>query len=475
MEDPALNQDHPEGGPSKHKHTPQPAKEGVSTAATPHSHPEGSGTALEGDALLIGVIIWRYKEGLSILGSRCPWIHLHQQTLKRVHILNLNVIELSQYKYTNVPVAEEYMTNLTSHELAEAIRLYRDEQARAQIEYEQDDEQEESGDSQQSRRSVFDRIGAKEKKNKKKPSRKETEATRKKKLEEMREQIRREEEAKLELKIQKMMQLEKEMLLAKTKGKRTRRDPTPEIISDDEEEGQKDLKDMIYELQRKMEKDSGMEVGETLTPFIHSLETIPRQKNLKHHNFDSFDGLGDPEEHLNYFEQIAQIYYYNNLTKSRFFASTLKGGVQRWFSRIPSRSIHSWKEFRGAFFGRFGANKTHEMHMCHLETIRQYDNESLSAYMRRNLDPEHNERYIVELINKEPQSLAVAYSMAARFIKETDVLQAMRMTRNGGSRNKTSDARPKGGYHQEKKFKQKPTSTADQCRAKHSNISKTGS
>ncbi|XP_074337356.1 uncharacterized protein LOC141674548 [Apium graveolens] len=116
------------------------------------------------------------------------------------------------------------------------------------------------------------------------------------------------------------------------------------------------------------------------------------------------------------------------------------------------------------------------MHMCHLETICQYDNEALSTYMRRfqeainkvsniderealsifrrNLDPEHNERYIVELINKEPQSLAAAYSMAARFIKETDVLQAMRMTRNGGSRNKTSDDRPKGGYHQEKKFKQ---------------------
>ncbi|KAL8135128.1 hypothetical protein AgCh_009963 [Apium graveolens] len=65
--------------------------------------------------------------------------------------------------------------------------LYRDEQARAQIEYEQEDDQEESGDSQQSRRSVFDQIGAKAKKNQKDPSKKETEATRKKKLVEMRE------------------------------------------------------------------------------------------------------------------------------------------------------------------------------------------------------------------------------------------------------------------------------------------------
>ncbi|XP_074355999.1 uncharacterized protein LOC141695669 [Apium graveolens] len=279
------------------------------------------------------------------------------------------------------------------------------------------------------------------------------------------------------------MQLEEEKLLAKSRTKRTRRDPTPELISDDEnEEKKKDLKDMIYELQRKMDRDSGMEFGKTLTPFSHSLEPIPRQRDLKHYNFDSFDGLGDPEEHLNYFEKITKIYYYNDLTKFRFFESTLKGGARRWFSRIPSRSIHSWKEFRAAFLGRFRANKTHEMHMCHLETIRQHENESLSSYMRhfqeainkilnldelealsifkRNLDPEHNERYIVELINKEPQSLAAAYSMAARFIKKTDVLQTMRMTRNGGSSSKNPDDRPRGGYHQDKKKPAEPRKTS---------------
>ena len=58
------------------------------------------------------------------------------------------------------------------------------------------------------------------------------------------------------------------------------------------------------------------------------------------------------------------------------------------------------------------------------------EREALSIF-RRNLDPGQNERYILELINKEPQSLAAAYAMAARFIKESDVLQAMRMTRQG--------------------------------------------
>lgn len=83
-----------------------------------------------------------------------------------------------------------------------------------------------------------------------------------------------------------------------------------------------------------------MKVGAAATPFVRSLESIPRAEGLKHFNFDSFDGLGDPEEHLNYFEkisniyyyndrtkceQISNIYYYNDRTKCRFFASTLKG------------------------------------------------------------------------------------------------------------------------------------------------------
>ncbi|KAL8135211.1 hypothetical protein AgCh_010032 [Apium graveolens] len=143
--------------------------------------------------------------GVSILGSRCPWIHLHQQALERVHLFNLDVrslIELNQYKYTNVSVAEEHMANLTSDELAEAIRLYRQEQTRLQEEAELEEESEESGDSQQSKRSVFDRIGAKGKKNKKdQGNKKEAEAAKQRKLEKVQEQIRKEEEAKLELKI----------------------------------------------------------------------------------------------------------------------------------------------------------------------------------------------------------------------------------------------------------------------------------
>nr|XP_017250520.1 PREDICTED: uncharacterized protein LOC108221132 [Daucus carota subsp. sativus] len=88
-----------------------------------------------------------------------------------------------------------------------------------------------------------------------------------------------------------------------------------------------------------------------------------------------------------------------------------------------------------------------------INKISNLDEREALSIFRRNLDPEQNERYVVELINKEPQSLAAAYAMAAKFIKETDVLQAMRMTRQGSSRGKQVEDRPRKEYHQDKKFK----------------------
>ncbi|XP_074355825.1 limonoid 7-O-acetyltransferse-like [Apium graveolens] len=49
--------------------------------------------------------------------------------------------------------------------------------------------------------------------------------------------------------------------------------------------------------------------------------------------------------------------------------------------------------------------------------------------------------------------MVAAYAMVSRFIEETDVLQAIRMTRNMRSGSENFDDPPKGGYYQDKKFK----------------------
>lgn len=91
-----------------------------------------------------------------------------------------------------------------------------------------------------------------------------------------------------------------------------------------------DLRRMVQDLKRKV--DGTIDIEDTLTPFSLRLEASPKHKHLKHYNFDSFDDIRNPEEHINYFEQITSIYNYTDLTKFRFFASTLKAGAPKWFS-----------------------------------------------------------------------------------------------------------------------------------------------
>ncbi|KAL8121557.1 hypothetical protein AgCh_018337 [Apium graveolens] len=142
------------------------------------------------------------------------------------------------------------------------------------------------------------------------------------------DRIRKEEGAKAKYNIEKRIQEEEAKLKKKARRVHVSSDSEPK-----KESKQEQMVRALRDLKRKVEGD--MEVGAAATPFTRKLESTPREPDLKHFNFDSFDELADPEEHLNYFEQISNIYDYNDLTRCRFFASTLKGGAQKWFSRIP--------------------------------------------------------------------------------------------------------------------------------------------
>ena len=155
--------------------------------------------------------------------------------------------------------------HLNSIEFADAIQLYQEHQAGIHREVEIIDESEDSGNSHQSRGSVFDRLGEKAKKKKQK----ESDTTKQRILAEKREQIRKEKEEKLEKRIAQPVQLEEEKLVSRSRSKRYRKKVSPELILDDENEGpeQSKMRDMIHELHRKMGNDSGLEIGGNPDPF----------------------------------------------------------------------------------------------------------------------------------------------------------------------------------------------------------------
>ena len=222
------------------------------------------------------------------------------------------VIEKAAHKHTGITTSP--WGSMTPEQIQAAMDLWKEKQ-NAEPETRPGDQRERSKEqSGESRGSVFDRIA----KNLKKPPEDARDEIRKAAL---RERIRKEEEAKAQESIERRIREEEAKLKRKAHRIHVSSDSEPE-----KESKQEQMARALRDLKRKVEGD--MEVGAAATPFTKSLEATPRESGLKHFNFDSFDGLADPEEHLNYFKQISNIYDYSDLTRCRFFASTLKGALR---------------------------------------------------------------------------------------------------------------------------------------------------
>lgn len=104
-------------------------------------------------------------------------------------------------------------------------------------------------------------------------------------------------------------------------------------------------------LRRKIEGRTFNEVEEF--PFTKKIEQKTKQKHIKYNNLNLYKEHGDPEEHLGYFNQLALLYEYINITRCQFFASTQRDGAQRWFSRVLPMSLQSLRDFKKAYHNKF--------------------------------------------------------------------------------------------------------------------------
>ena len=161
------------------------------------------------------------------------------------------------------------------------------------------------------------------------------------------------------------------------KGDRNRRERTPKRKP--ESSTRDELLKTINDLKKRVEGEVSAAIGES--PFTRRLEDERKQRHLKHPSLDAYNGESDPEDHLNQFDQLSKFYEYNDLTSCRFFATSLKGNAQRWFNRLPARTIDTWVDFKKTFLAKFGTNKHHEIHTIYLESIG--DREDLESYLRR--------------------------------------------------------------------------------------------
>nr|GEW79367.1 reverse transcriptase domain-containing protein [Tanacetum cinerariifolium] len=82
------------------------------------------------------------------------------------------------------------------------------------------------------------------------------------------------------------------------------------------------------------------------TPRIRNFESS--RKTRMPNNIKTYDGTGDPEDHVKVFQAAAQVERWAMPTWCHMFNSTLIGAARVWFDEIPPESIDGYKDMKAA-------------------------------------------------------------------------------------------------------------------------------
>nr|GEZ44947.1 reverse transcriptase domain-containing protein [Tanacetum cinerariifolium] len=98
-----------------------------------------------------------------------------------------------------------------------------------------------------------------------------------------------------------------------------------------------------------MSSDSGNEKDQvnTFTPQIRNIESS--RKTRMPNNIKTYDGTGDPEDHVKVFQAAAQVERWAMPTWCHMFNLTLIGAARVWFDELAPERIDGYKDMKAAF------------------------------------------------------------------------------------------------------------------------------
>nr|GEU88119.1 reverse transcriptase domain-containing protein [Tanacetum cinerariifolium] len=117
------------------------------------------------------------------------------------------------------------------------------------------------------------------------------------------------------------------------------------------------------------------------TPRIRNFESS--QKTQMPNNIKTYDGMGDPEDHVKIFQAAAQVERWVVPTWCHMFNSTLIGAARVWFDELLPESINGYKDMKAAFLSYFMQQKKYVNDPVEIHNIKQRKGETLEDFMER--------------------------------------------------------------------------------------------
>ncbi|GJX72365.1 reverse transcriptase domain-containing protein [Tanacetum coccineum] len=100
-------------------------------------------------------------------------------------------------------------------------------------------------------------------------------------------------------------------------------------------------------------------------------------------NVKTYDGTGDPEDHVKKFQAAAQVERWAMPTWCHMFNSTLIGTARVCFDELPPESIDEYKDLKAAFLAYFMQQKKYVKDLVEIHNIKQRDGETIEDFIER--------------------------------------------------------------------------------------------
>ena len=104
---------------------------------------------------------------------------------------------------------------------------------------------------------------------------------------------------------------------------------------------------------RETDRSVDRMVRATDLPFTTAILECPVLSKFHLPQLEPFDGLKDPQDHLNTFKTMLGLQQPPDEILCRSFPTTLKGAAREWFTKLPTLSIDNFEQLSSAFLRHF--------------------------------------------------------------------------------------------------------------------------
>nr|GEY98574.1 reverse transcriptase domain-containing protein [Tanacetum cinerariifolium] len=151
----------------------------------------------------------------------------------------------------------------------------------------------------------------------------------------------------------------------------------------------------------------------------YSIYVILLYQTRMPNNVKTYDGTGDPEDHVKIFQATEQVKWWAMPTWCHMFNSILIWAAIVWFDELPPESVDSYKDLKAALLAYFMQQKKYVKDPVEIHNIKQRDGETIEDFIERS--EHYNLVYFVakqmEFVIKQPGLILPNSMLLTRLFK----------------------------------------------------------